>query len=58
MTEEAILNSPRILELHEVLQPSEVDIVKFYFHEVCKSKIKQPSKRPTIWSANLLQNVC
>ena len=40
MTEEAILNSPRILELHEVLQPSEVDIVKFYFHEVCKSKIK------------------
>lgn len=40
MTEEAILNSPRILELYEVLQPSEVDIVKFYFHEVCKSKIK------------------
>lgn len=40
MTEEAILNSPKILELHEVLQPSEVDIVKFYFHEVCKSKIK------------------
>ena len=28
MTEEAILNSPKILELHEVLQPSEVDIVK------------------------------
>lgn len=36
MTEEAILNSPRILELHEVLQPKEVDIVKFYFQEVCK----------------------
>lgn len=38
LTEEAVINSPRILEMHEILQPDDVDIVKFYIDNACNKK--------------------
>lgn len=38
LTEEAVINSPKILEMHEILQPEDVDIVKYYIDNACNKK--------------------
>ena len=40
-TEKAVINSPRMIECHEVLQPEGTDIVKFYIDIFCSKKYRK-----------------